>query len=268
MKMVLWIPDTTCADPRAELAEDVRLGRYCVVGPEVRIERGAQIGDHVWLGSSARVGAAARIGDYSVIGHRTWRRFGLGGAASIHIGAGVWLGRGVVIAGQRAMGSTRIGSESRIEGACRIGAGARLATGVMIGSGSEVGEQVRVESRTQCGSGCRIRKRVRIGRNVVIGALSEVANDVPPHVLAEGRGPILRGVNVTGLQRIGVDPRGIIAMNEAFVAIVRKGVPVGDVSKNLDRQGAWTQEVREFVAYFAKSADAVKTGFREPGRVA
>lgn len=266
--MVRWIPDTTYADPRAALADDVRLGRYAVIGPEVRIERGAVIGEHVWLGSSARLGEGVRVGDHCVIGQRTLRRFGYGSPASIHIGTGTWLGRGVVVAGDRKHGSTRIGAENRIDSACRIGAGAKLAAGVTLGSGCHLGEQVRIESRTHCGSGCRMSPGTQIGRNVVIGALSEVSADVPPHVLAEGKGPILRGVNVTGLQRIGVDPRGIHAMNEAFGAIVRKGRPVDEVSKSLDRQGYWTLEVREFVAYFSKSADAVQSGFREPGRVA
>jgi|GEM_PF-3988959 len=266
--MVHLFPDTTYADPRAALADDVRLGRYAVVGPEVRIERGTEIGDHVWLGSAARLGEGVSIGDHSVIGQRTLRRFGFGAAASIHIGSGTWLGRGVVVGGDRTHGSTRVGADSRIESACRLGAGVRLASGVTLGSGCEVGERVRIESRTHCGSGCRIGKGIQIGRNVVIGALSEVLTDVPPHVLAEGKGPILRGVNVAGLQKIGVDPRGIQAMNEAFGAIVRKGRPVAEVSRSLDRQGYWTQEVREFVAYFSKSADAGQSGFREPGRVA
>lgn len=268
MKMVLWISDTTFADPRAEMADDVRLGRYAVIGPEVRIESRVQIGDHAWLGSASRIGEGVRVGDHCVIGQRTLRRFGFGSAASIHIGRETKLGRGVVIAGDRRKGSTRLGAGSRIESSCRIGAGARLASGITLGSGCDVGDQVRIEAFTQCGTGCRIRDNVRIGRNVVIGALSEVIEDVPPHVLAEGRGPVLRGVNVTGLQRIGVEPRGIAAMNEAFGAIVRKGQPVEEVAERLDRLCSWTQEVREFVAYFSKSAEPVATSLREPGSMA
>lgn len=265
VKMVLWISDTTFADPQAELADDVRLGRYSVIGPDVRIEQDVTIGDHVWLGSDCRLGEGVRVGDHCVIGQRTIRRFGFGASPVIHVGRDVQLGRGVVVSGDSRNGSTRIGAECRIEGACRIGAGARLASGVFLGSGCDVGTQARIEANTHCGTGCRIRSGVRIGRNVVIGALSDVKLDVPPHVLAEGRGPVLRGVNVTGLQRIGVDPRGIQAMNEAFSAIVRKRIPVVEFA---GRAGHMTQEVREFVAYFSKSAEPLTTNQREPGRMA
>jgi len=266
--MVLWISDTTFADPRAEMADDVRLGRYAVIGPEVRIEDRVQIGEHVWVGSAARLGEGVRVGDHCVIGQRTLRRFGFGSAASIHVGRDTKMGRGVVIEGDRRKGSTRIGANNRIDGSCRIGAGARLAAGVTLGSGCDVGDQVRIEAHTHCGTGCRMRDGIQIGRNVVVGALSDVVENVPPHVLAEGRGPILRGVNVTGLQRIGVEPRGIAAMNEAFGSIVRKGQNVEEVARRLEGLGNWTQEVREFVAYFSKSAEPVATSLREPGSMA
>ena len=266
--MVLWISDTTFADPRAEMADDVRLGRYAVIGPEVRIESRVQIGEHVWIGSASRIGEGVRVGDHCVIGQRTLRRFGFGSAASIHVGRDTKLGRGVVIAGDPRKGSTRVGAGNRIEGACRIGAGSRLASGITVGSACDIGDQVRIDAFTCCGPGCRIRDKVRIGRNVVIGALSEVVDHVPPHVLAEGPGPVLRGVNVTGLQRIGVEPRGIAAMNEAFGAIVRKGQPVREFADRMDRLGSWTQEVREFVAYFSKSAEPVAASLREPGSMA
>ena len=34
--MATLIADTACVDPRAELADDVEIGPYCIVGPDVQ----------------------------------------------------------------------------------------------------------------------------------------------------------------------------------------------------------------------------------------
>ncbi len=35
--MPTLIADTACIDPRAEIADGVEIGPYCVIGPDVRI---------------------------------------------------------------------------------------------------------------------------------------------------------------------------------------------------------------------------------------
>ena len=40
--MATMVADTACIDPRADIADDVEIGPYCVIGPDVRLagERG------------------------------------------------------------------------------------------------------------------------------------------------------------------------------------------------------------------------------------
>ena len=45
--MATLIADTACVDPRAELADDVEIGPYCVIGPDVKIGRGTRLIAHV-----------------------------------------------------------------------------------------------------------------------------------------------------------------------------------------------------------------------------
>ncbi len=45
--MATLIADTACVDPRAEIADDVEIGPYCVIGPDVRIGRGTRLIGHV-----------------------------------------------------------------------------------------------------------------------------------------------------------------------------------------------------------------------------
>ncbi len=55
-------------DPRAELAANVSVAPYSVIGPDVRIGDGTEIGAHVVLEGRVAIGARCRIGHGAVIG--------------------------------------------------------------------------------------------------------------------------------------------------------------------------------------------------------
>jgi UDP-N-acetylglucosamine acyltransferase len=62
------IHPTAVVDRGAELAADVRVGPYSVIGPEVTVAAGAEIGAHAVLEGRVRVGARCRIGHGAIIG--------------------------------------------------------------------------------------------------------------------------------------------------------------------------------------------------------
>src|SRR3954467_7727561 len=66
--MATIIADTACVDPRAELADDVEAGPYCVVGPDVKIGRGTRLIAHVCLMGATTVGEHNPFSPFCVIG--------------------------------------------------------------------------------------------------------------------------------------------------------------------------------------------------------
>lgn len=52
----------------ARIAEDVRIGRFCIVGDDVEIAPGAVIEDYSMIGRGARIGQRTRVGTYTKIG--------------------------------------------------------------------------------------------------------------------------------------------------------------------------------------------------------
>ena len=60
-------------DPRAELADDVAIGPYCVVGPGVRLDRGVRLESHVVVtGRNARpevIEAADLVTEMTLVKH-------------------------------------------------------------------------------------------------------------------------------------------------------------------------------------------------------
>ena len=66
--MATIIADTACVDPRAELADDVEIGPYCIIGPDVKIGRGTRLIGHVCILGVTTLGEHNVISPFAVIG--------------------------------------------------------------------------------------------------------------------------------------------------------------------------------------------------------
>ena len=62
------IDPTALVDPKAELAADVEVGAYSIVGPAVRVDAGTVIGPHVVLTGRTSVGKRHRLFQFTSIG--------------------------------------------------------------------------------------------------------------------------------------------------------------------------------------------------------
>src|SRR5215217_3513067 len=62
------VEPSAVVDPRAELDDDVRVGPFCVVGPQARIGRGTQLINSVTVIGKVSIGEHNRIFPGAVIG--------------------------------------------------------------------------------------------------------------------------------------------------------------------------------------------------------
>src|SRR3954447_12323211 len=66
--MATLIAESAAVDPRAEIAEGVEIGPYCVVGPDARIGRGTRLIAHVCVLGVVEIGEENVISPFSTIG--------------------------------------------------------------------------------------------------------------------------------------------------------------------------------------------------------
>ena len=268
--MVRWIADTACVDTDADLADGARIGQFCVIGPHVRLESSVSLGRHTWIGASTHIGSDTDIAEFCVIGARAMHRQSASVTdVSIRIGQGSRLGRAVVIEpGSSSECATTLGDRCMVSPLVKMESGAGLGHDVQLGAGAVIGAQARVGNHVTLGHGTSVRPGVILGRNCAVGALSEVLHDIPPHMLADGRPATVRGVNVSGLQRLGVEPFGIAAVIEAYRQIYKTGLPLERAEHQLRTASYWTPEVCEFFQHLEASAGNRLGSCREQGRVA
>ena len=59
---------TAIVDAGAELADDVRIGAFAVIGPEVRLGPGVEVRPHALITGRTRIGARTRVFPFAVLG--------------------------------------------------------------------------------------------------------------------------------------------------------------------------------------------------------
>jgi len=222
------IHPTAVVHDSAELADDVRIGAFCVVGPNVVIGSGCEIMDHVHIKCNTAMGVDNRVHPFAAVGGDPQDRKFSGETTSLRIGdrneirEQATLHRGTGNGG----GETIIGSDclimvgSHVAHDCTLGDRVTLANQVMLAGHVVMGDGSAI------GGGAGVHHYATIGRLAFVGGLARVARDVPPFVIVEGHPAEVRTVNAVGLIRAGIDQDTIDTLKDCFKRLFRDAGPV------------------------------------------
>ena len=120
--MANQIHSSAQVDPLAELGDDVGIGPFCVVGPQVRIGRGTRLMSHVSLAGSVRIGEDNRFGRFTAVGCVPQDASYRGTDTRVEIGdrnqvqGNVTISRGT----EKEQGVTRIGSDNILKSGSHV----------------------------------------------------------------------------------------------------------------------------------------------------
>jgi UDP-N-acetylglucosamine acyltransferase len=270
--MATLIADTACVDPRAELADDVEIGPYCVIGPDVRVGRGTRLNSHVCLMGFTTLGEGNLISPFAVIGGEPQDVSYQGSPTRVEIGDHNVIREGVTInrGSEKEEGVTRIGSHNFLMATSHVAHDCHLADHVTIANGSMLGGHVHVESYASISGGVAVHHFVTIGGYCFVGGQSRIYHDVPPYMLVDGNPSKVRCINIVGLKRRGIGAEGIDALHEAHRLIYRAKMSVGHAAEILGSHGHLTPEVGALLRFIESQQDGrhgrARERFRKPLR--
>ncbi|SDB45152.1 acyl-ACP--UDP-N-acetylglucosamine O-acyltransferase [Belnapia rosea] len=189
----------------AQLADDVRIGPFCSIGPEAVLEAGVELVSHVVVDGATRIGAGVRVLPFASIGTPPQDTKYKGEPTRCELGARTLVREGCTIhrASVGGSGVTSVGAgcmlmaQAHVAHDCVLGDGVILANNVMLGGHVHVGEGAFV------GGGAAVFQTVRVGRLAMVSGLAGVTNDVPPFGYVFGLPARLVGFNKIGLLRRG-----------------------------------------------------------------
>ena len=217
------IHKTAVIDPKAKIANDVKIGPYSIIGPDVEINAGTEIQSHVFITGRTKIGLNNKIYSFASVGNDPQDLKFNGEENQLIIGNNNRIREYVTInPGTKGGGGlTKIGNNcllmisSHIAHDCFVGNGVILANNVPLGGHAHIGDGAII------GGNSAVQQFTRIGKMAMIGGMTGVLHDVIPYGLSTGNRNSLQGLNLIGLRRAKFENKDILILSEAYKKIFK-----------------------------------------------
>jgi UDP-N-acetylglucosamine acyltransferase len=213
-------------DARAELADDVQVGPFTLIGPDVTIAAGTSIQSHVVITGRTRIGRDNKIFSFCTLGEIPQDKKYAGEPTELMIGDGNTIREFTSLNTGTAQGGgvTRVGSNNWIMAYVHVAHDCVIGDHTVFANLTQLAGHVTVGDWAILGGMCGVHQFVRIGSHAMCGGGSTLVQDVPPFVLCRGSPAQPFAINVEGLQRRGFDEATVSALKRAYRTIFREGL--------------------------------------------
>jgi len=241
--------------PDAELAENVRIGPFAVVGSGVQIGAGSTIGAHCVVTGPTIIGPNNRFYPFASIGDDPQDKKYGGEVTRLEIGSGntireyCTINRGTV----QDAGITRIGNNNWLMAYTHVAHDCRLGSEIVMANGATLGGHAHISDYAILSAFSAIHQFCRVGAYSFIGAYGGIARDVPPYVIAFGQPPEPRGINVEGLRRHDFTLRQIRHLKEAYRILYRSDLRLEEARDRLVERADDQPELAILIEFLDKS---------------
>ena len=250
---------TAIVDPGAELARDVEVGPYCMIGAGVRIGGGSKIASHAVIQGRTTLGEENIVFPFATVGTIPQDLKYKGEPSELLIGNRNTIREYVSLNPGTAGGGmiTRIGDQNLLMMQCHIAHDCIIGNRNVIANGATLGGHVTIEDFVIVGGLVGIHQFVRVGTGAIIGAGSMVSKDVPPYCNATGDRAKLHGLNLEGLRRRGFDKGVIDTIRRAYRIVFQSKLRTEDALSRVRRDLPAIPEIEKFVVFIAQSQRGV-----------
>lgn len=199
------IHPTAIVHDGAELGEDVSIGAFSIIGPEVKLGNNCVVHSHVNLTGKVHAGVNNKFFSFSSIGEIPQDLTYDNEPSVVEIGDNnifreyVSIHRGT--AKQDLL--TKVGSNNLFMAYVHLGHDVFVEDNVIIVNAVNVAGHVRICSKAIIGGGSNISQFVTVGKGAYLGGASAIDRDIPHYCTGYGNRVKLKGINIVGLRRMG-----------------------------------------------------------------
>ena len=245
------IHPTAVVDPKAELADDVTVGAYSVIGPDVRVDAGCWIGPHVVIQGPTRLGRENRIYQFSSIGEAPQDKKYADEPTRLEIGDRntirefVTINRGTVSGG----GLTTVGNDNWLMAYIHIAHDCHVGNETIFSNNASLAGHVTVGDFAILGGFSLVHQFCTVGAYCFTGMGSAISKDVPPYLLVAGHPAKPHGINAEGLKRRGFGAEEIRALRRAYKLLYRSGLSLEEAKVELRQLAGESAAVGVFAEF-------------------
>lgn len=222
-------------DPSAKIADDVSVGPWSVIGPDVEIGAGTKVESHVIIKGPSVIGQNNHIFQFSSVGEDTPDTKYDGEPTRLVIGdnnvirEGVTIHRGTV----QDNSVTIIGNDNLLMAYVHIGHDSVIGDHCILVNNAALAGHVYVADYAILGGFTLVHQFCKIGAHCFTGMGSAIGKDVPAYVMVNGNPAVAKTINMEGLKRRGFSKEEVSTINKCFKLIYRRGLIVDEAIKEL-----------------------------------
>ena len=231
------IHSTAIIDPTANVAADVEIGPYSVIGPNVEIDSGCKISPHVVINGPTKIGKNNRIFQFASIGEEPQDKKFQGETTYLHIGDNnifrefVTVHRGTENGG----GETRIGNDNLFMAYVHIAHDCIVHDETVFANNASLAGHVIIKNYAIISGFSAVRQYTVVGEHSFVAGETLVVKDVLPYTLVSGLPAEPCGLNSVGLKRRGFSEDVIASIKRAYKVIYRQGLTVANALEELHK---------------------------------
>jgi len=256
------IHPTALVDSSAKIADDVKIGPFCIVGPEVTLGPGNVLDSNVQIINRVEVGSQNQFAHGCTIGNIGQDSNFNNPEAKIVIGNNNKFRENVTVHLPAKVGNiTRIGDNNFLMVNVHIGHDVQIGSNVIMVPTSAIAGYVEIGNNAYISALVGIHQHVRVGEYALVGGVAALTLDLPPYFMAAGTPAKVHGINLVGMRRANFSPELIRAVKNAYkIMYLQKNSLQGAIAKiesdvvaGLAEGSAERQKMEEFVNFLKTS---------------
>lgn len=243
------IHKTAVIDSSAEIAEDVEISPYAIIGANVTIDSGTWIGPHAIIEGPTTIGKDNRIFQFASVGAEPQDKKYKGEDTTLIIGdrnvirESCTINRGTV----QDIGKTEIGDDNWIMAYVHIAHDCIVGNNTIFANNATLAGHVNIHDFAILGGFTLVHQFCHVGEHSFTGMGTALGKDLPPFVMAFGAPGIPRGINSEGLKRHGFSDYERAQIKKAYKTLYRNNLSLEDALKTLTHETSdVVKTMREF----------------------
>jgi UDP-N-acetylglucosamine acyltransferase len=241
--------------PDAQLAGDVEIGPFCVVGPHVQIGAGTRVGPHNVIEGYTTIGERNVFHGSSHIGCAPQDKKYANDPTRLTIGDGndifqfVTISTGTI----QDQGLTSLGDDNWIMAYCHIAHDCTIGSHTIFANNASLAGHVDIADWVFMGGFSTVHQFCRVGRHAMTSFTAAVTQDIPPYVTAAGNRAVPAGINSEGLRRRGFTAEQITEIKRAYKTLYRHGLPLEEAAAQIAARALECPELQILAEFLTTS---------------
>ena len=227
------------------------IGPFCNIGKNVIIGKNNKLTSHVSITGNTTIGDNNSFFPFSSIGSQPQDLKFENEISYLEIGNNNQFRENVTV----NPGTKGGGLKTVIKDNCLFMVGSHIAhdciinSNVILANNATLAGHVEVDNNAILGGNSAVHQFVRIGKYAMIGGMSGVESNIIPYGLYFGIRSNLRGINLIGLKRKGLNNNLINKVNHIFKKIFNKDNSIEHNINNLESEEINIMEIKDIIMF-------------------